>query len=202
MAYHKKREIIRYVKISLLVVLMAFITLVIIMYNTNRRKFAFSSKSYGTGVHAEVRKVNEATNLKIFGTDVNHHDFSIVAESAAESPDAVKMINIKAQVYLTDKGPSLISANTGVVSIKEMHAVLEGAVEIIIEGQHKMRTERIDVLYNEGQATGNQGIEIISPLGNISASGFEAVNASHGGKIVLMGPVKAHMNYGAIDAKK
>jgi hypothetical protein len=190
-----ERLIIKYLKFILLGILVILALSLIIIYNLNQKRMSLGSRSSIMTLQSSPKMKNAATNLKIFGTDNNNHQFSIVADSGAEKSGSIEVDNLKAQMYLTSDLPSIISANNGKVIPSLEQATLNENVEIIVEGKYKLHTQKVDIFYKEGSAIGHYPVHFDLPFGTVLASGFEAKHTKSDSTITLTGPVSAHLNH-------
>jgi len=137
---------------------------------------------------SEIKGVNEsdvpkAQNPRIesprfYGIDTKNKPYTILADVGEQSDkDSVRLTQVESELKLEDGAPLKVSSNLADVMLDKDIMNLEGNIQIEVDGEYIIKTEKAKIDYKNRDAQSDTKVELKSNNGVIIADSFETLNS-------------------------
>ncbi len=172
---------VRVFKIILVTFALALIAAVVGMpaYNSYHEKMKFYYGEEKDGV--EVLKEAEQPKIekpKFYGLDNKNQPYTIIADvGEQQDKNNLTLSKVYTDIKLNDKSFVLMTSDAAKIALDKNELDLEGKIEINIDADYTINTDKAKVFYKTRDAEGENGVEVNSKRGHITADTFKTSNS-------------------------
>lgn len=178
-------RLVRAAKVSLLAAATAVVLLVAVwsgLENRTQRSALKFADAWASGGQA-------ASNARFFGVDRRNRPFFISAARVVQTGEAgkeqVDLDGVKAEISPHDGAPVVLTSSKGVYQRDAELLELSQKVRLSRDREYELRTERAQIEFRNGAASGDAEVRGEGTFGSVVADGFRI--AENGAMIVFSG---------------
>lgn len=158
---------------------MIFAVIALPIYNSQHEKlkFFYSEEQIVTDVvkQAEEPRIEKP---KFYGLDNKNQPYTILADiGEQQDKNNLTLSEVYSDIKLSDKSFITMTSKTAKLALDKNELDLDGDIKINVDSSYTILTDKAKVFYKNRDAEGENGVEVQSNKGHITADTFKTINS-------------------------